>query len=73
MRNDGSRDDRRPSYTPSRRERPVAPNLIGHVYWAAIHGPIMLQFSGMLPAAFGAERIIGELAGALNARFFGPP
>ena len=49
------------------------PNLIGHVYWAAIHGPIMLQFSGMLPAAFGAERIIGELAGALNARFFGPP
>jgi AcrR family transcriptional regulator len=49
------------------------PDLIGHVYWAAIHGPIMLQFSGMLPAEFSAERIIIELAAALNARFFGPP
>jgi AcrR family transcriptional regulator len=46
------------------------PGLIGHVYWAAIHGPIMLQFSGKLSPGYDARRIIGALLEALDARFF---
>jgi AcrR family transcriptional regulator len=49
------------------------PGLIGHIYWAAIHGPIMLQFSGKLPPAYDAPRIIGALVDVLNARFFPRP
>ncbi|MGA0600216.1 TetR/AcrR family transcriptional regulator [Caulobacter sp. KR2-114] len=47
-------------------------DLIGHLYWAAIHGPIMLQFSGKLAPPFRAERLIGELVAILNAHFFPP-
>lgn len=46
------------------------PELIGHIYWAAIHGPIMLQFSGKLAAPYDARRLIGELVQTLNARYF---
>ncbi|HWA63733.1 MAG TPA: TetR/AcrR family transcriptional regulator [Caulobacteraceae bacterium] len=45
-------------------------DLIGHVYWAAIHGPIMLHYSGMLHG-FSATQLIGELMGILNRHFFG--
>jgi AcrR family transcriptional regulator len=43
------------------------PELIGHMYWATIHGALMLEFSGKLPARFGARRLIGELTRALAA------
>jgi AcrR family transcriptional regulator len=45
------------------------PALIGHVYWSAIHGPIMLQFSHVLHG-FTAEQLIGELVAILNRHFF---
>jgi len=44
--------------------------FIGHLYWSAIHGPIMLQFSGKLAPPFAAERLIGELVSILNEHFF---
>ena len=42
------------------------PDLIGHLFWAALHGPLMLHFSGMLPAAFDAATLIGGLVDALT-------
>lgn len=45
------------------------PALVGHIYWSAIHGPIMLQFSGVLHG-FTAQQLIGELVGVLNRHFF---
>ncbi len=47
------------------------PDLIGHVYWAALHGPLMLQLSGMLPKAFDAPTLIGALTQALGKATFG--
>ena len=47
------------------------PDLIGHVYWAALHGPLMLQLSGMLPEAFDAPTLIGALTQALGNATFG--
>ena len=37
------------------------PVLIAHMYWAAVHGPIMLQFSGKLEQGYDARRIISGL------------
>jgi AcrR family transcriptional regulator len=45
------------------------PDLIGHIYWSAIHGPIMLAFSGMLHG-YSAEQLIGSLTDILNKHFF---
>lgn len=42
------------------------PELIGHLYWAALHGPLMLQFSGMLPKAYDARTLIRGLTAALG-------
>ncbi len=41
------------------------PGLVGHMYWAALHGPIMLSFSGKLPPAYDARRLIAALMAAL--------
>ena len=46
------------------------PDLIGHMYWAAIHGPLMMQFSGKLGPQYDAMRIIGGLLEVLNGRYF---
>ena len=46
------------------------PELLGHLYWSAIHGPIMLHFSGKLADRFSAERLIGMLVSILNEHFF---
>jgi AcrR family transcriptional regulator len=46
------------------------PELVGHLYWAAIHGPIMLQFSGKLAGRFSAQKLIGSLVDILNHHFF---
>ena len=32
------------------------PGLIGHMFWSALHGPIMLAFSGKLMAGYDARR-----------------
>lgn len=42
------------------------PDLIGHLYWSALHGPLMLHFSGMLPPEYGARVLIGHLTRALG-------
>ena len=41
------------------------PDLIGHLYWAALHGPLMLQFSGVLTEGYDAETLIEGLGNAL--------
>ena len=42
------------------------PDLIGHLYWSALHGPLMLHFSGMLPEAYGVRTLIARLTAALQ-------
>ena len=41
------------------------PDLIGHLYWAALHGPLMLQFSGVLTQGYDAMTLIEGLGNAL--------
>ena len=36
-------------------------DLIGHMFWSALHGAIQLQLAGLLSAPFDAERLSGEL------------
>jgi len=36
-------------------------NLVGHMYWAALHGPIMLELSGKLGDGCDARRLIAAL------------
>ena len=40
--------------------------LIAHLYWAAVHGPLMLQFSGRLAPGYEAHKLIPALVGALD-------
>jgi AcrR family transcriptional regulator len=47
------------------------PDRLGHMYWAALHGPIMLQLSGLLPEAFDAPTLISGLMSALGKQAFG--
>ncbi len=49
------------------------PDLIGHMYWAAMHGPIMLQLSCMLGPSLSAERLIDALAGAITQSIVARP
>lgn len=49
------------------------PELIGHMYWVALHGAIMLHFAHMLPADYGAEKILGELFERLNRSLIRTP
>jgi AcrR family transcriptional regulator len=42
------------------------PDYVGHLYWAALHGPIMLQLSGCLTEPFDAPSLIAGLAGAVS-------
>ena len=37
------------------------PDLIGHMFWSALHGAIQLQLAGMLSAPFDAERLSGAI------------
>jgi hypothetical protein len=48
------------------------PGLIGHMFWSALHGPIMLAFSGKLVAGYDARRIIAASTEALSRGLFGP-
>jgi AcrR family transcriptional regulator len=36
------------------------PDLIGHMFWSALHGAIQLQLAGMLKPPFDAEQLAGE-------------
>ncbi|MGH6987006.1 MAG: TetR/AcrR family transcriptional regulator [Caulobacteraceae bacterium] len=44
---------------------PADPELVGRAYWAALHGPIMLQFAGRLDPAYGASQLISVITDAL--------
>jgi len=49
-------------------------DYVGHLYWAALHGPIMLQLSGMLDGPLDAPTLIAGLTSALaQANFAGDP
>jgi AcrR family transcriptional regulator len=37
------------------------PDLIGHMFWSALHGAIQLQLAGMLAPPFDAARLSGEI------------
>ena len=47
------------------------PGLVGHMYWAALHGPIMLAFSGKLMPGYDARQIALALMSALDRGIFG--
>ena len=49
------------------------PERIGHMFWAAIHGPLMLHFSGMLSPDQDARSLINALVTALGRAIFGEP
>jgi hypothetical protein len=44
--------------------------LVGHMFWSALHGPIMLAFSGKLTPAYDARRVIAALMQALQRGVF---
>jgi len=46
------------------------PGLVGHMFWSALHGPIMLSFSGSLSPGYDARRIIAALTAALTRTLF---
>jgi AcrR family transcriptional regulator len=43
------------------------PDLIGHMFWSALHGAIQLQLAHMLKPPYDAERLCAELMRALWA------
>jgi hypothetical protein len=45
------------------------PVLIGHVFWASLHGAVVLQLAGKLDAECDFETIIHESFRALSAGF----
>jgi AcrR family transcriptional regulator len=47
------------------------PERIGHMFWAAIHGPLMLHFSGMLSPGQDARSLINALVATLGQAIFG--
>lgn len=49
------------------------PEYVGHLYWAALHGPIMLQLTGMLAPPLDAPALIRGLTAALARRHFPVP
>ncbi|HEY1447724.1 MAG TPA: TetR/AcrR family transcriptional regulator [Caulobacteraceae bacterium] len=46
---------------------------VGHLYWAALHGPIMLQLSGLLEAPLDAPTLIAGLTRVLAQAHFKHP
>jgi AcrR family transcriptional regulator len=45
-------------------------DLVGHMFWAALHGPIMLEFSGMLGPGRDAVSLIRALRQTLSLGVF---
>ena len=46
------------------------PALVGHMFWSALHGAIMLSFSGVLSEGYDARRIIAALTATLSRGLF---
>lgn len=46
------------------------PDQIGHMFWAAIHGPLMLHLSGMLSPDQDVRALINALVAALGRAIF---
>jgi AcrR family transcriptional regulator len=46
------------------------PGLVGHMYWAALHGAIMLAFCGKLQPEYNARRLIPALSATLGRGVF---
>jgi len=46
------------------------PGLVGHMFWSALHGAIMLSFSGVLSPGYDARRIIAALTATLARALF---
>jgi AcrR family transcriptional regulator len=46
--------------------------LISHVFWSALHGPIMLQLAGLLRPSLDARSIVRESLGALIRSYRAP-
>ena len=42
------------------------PLMIGHMFWVALHGAIMLQFAGKLAPGYEATTILGQMFDRLN-------
>ncbi|MBV8592995.1 MAG: TetR/AcrR family transcriptional regulator [Caulobacteraceae bacterium] len=42
------------------------PEWIGHLYWGALHGPLMLRFSGLIESDEMARRLIDGLVAAVT-------
>ena len=40
-------------------------DFVGHLYWAALHGPLMLHFAGLLPPTIPAQDLILSLVEAV--------
>ena len=47
------------------------PDRIGHMYWAAIHGALMLHFSGLLSGDHDVRTLINALVMTLGRAIFG--
>jgi AcrR family transcriptional regulator len=45
------------------------PELIGHVFWASLHGAIVLKLAGKLAPAFDFDRVSGEAFRALFSAY----
>ena len=39
---------------------------VGHQYWAALHGPLMLHFAGMLPDTMSTVALIQDMTAAVH-------
>lgn len=48
------------------------PDLIGHMFWSALHGALQLQLAGLLRAPYDAERLCLALMQALWAGVLAP-
>ena len=46
------------------------PELVGHMYWSAMHGPIMLQLSGMLHGKLDARLLSAAIGDAITRALF---
>jgi AcrR family transcriptional regulator len=48
------------------------PDVVGHMYWASLHGPIMLHLSGMLAPNVPLATLTRSLQRAIDQQVFGP-
>jgi AcrR family transcriptional regulator len=49
------------------------PAIVAHMYWAAMHGVLMLHFAGLLPTSTDARSLIASLLATLDRALLGLP